>query len=377
MIPYTSIIDQTVSQFEEIFGTDAVLPHYSEAPYQLKDESDMDETDLKRVLAAENWNTPIVVTTAVQFFESLYSNKTSRCRKLHNIANSVIVFDEAQTLPVPYLRPCIRAITELVERYGSTAVLCTATQPELQPLFDESFNSGSVQIPEISPFTNDDRDSFRRVTIKRIGDVALDALADQLGNHEQVLCVVNTRKKAQYLYDRLAQDDAEGSFCLTTLQCAADRQRLLSGIRNRLDGGKTCRVVSTSLIEAGVDIDFPTAYREETGLDSIIQTAGRCNREGHHSASESMVYVFSTEGGCAPFLQQSIAAFRTTANSHSDLTADDAIRTYFKEILCLRDGNTASKLTGNDALDKYRILPLHRFDENMPFATIAKRFKLA
>ena len=105
MIPYTSIIDQTVNQFEAIFGTDAVLPHYSEAPYQLKDESDMDEMDLKRALAAENWKAPIVVTTAVQFFESLYSNKTSRCRKLHNIANSVIIFDEAQTLPVPYLRP--------------------------------------------------------------------------------------------------------------------------------------------------------------------------------------------------------------------------------------------------------------------------------
>lgn len=140
VIPYTSIIDQTVNQFEAIFGTDAVLPHYSEAPYQLKDESDMDEMDLKRALAAENWNAPIVVTTAVQFFESLYSNKTSRCRKLHNIANSVIIFDEAQTLPVPYLRPCIRAIAELVKRYGSTAVLCTATQPELQPLLNESFN---------------------------------------------------------------------------------------------------------------------------------------------------------------------------------------------------------------------------------------------
>lgn len=135
VIPYTSIIDQTVGQFEAIFGTDAVLPHYSEAPYQLKNESDMDETDLRRALAAENWNAPIVVTTAVQFFESLYSNATSRCRKLHNIADSVIVFDEAQTLPVPYLRPCVRAIAELVERYGSTAVLCTATQPELQPLF--------------------------------------------------------------------------------------------------------------------------------------------------------------------------------------------------------------------------------------------------
>lgn len=255
VIPYMSIIDQTVSQFEKVFGEDAVLPHYSEAPYQLKDESDMNEMDLKRALAAENWNAPIVVTTAVQFFESLYSNKTSRCRKLHNMANSVIVFDEAQTLPVPYLRPCIRAIAELVEQYGSTAVLCTATQPELQPLFDEFFGGNHVQVPEISPFTNDDRDSFRRVTIERIGDIALDTLAAQLGNHKQVLCVVNTRKKAQYLYGCLAEDDCEGSFCLTTLQCAADRQRLLGEIRDRLDAGKQCRVVSTSLIEAGVDIE--------------------------------------------------------------------------------------------------------------------------
>ncbi len=372
VIPYTSIIDQTVGQFESIFGADAVLPHYSEAPYQLKDESDMDETDLKRALAAENWNAPIVVTTAVQFFESLYSSKTSRCRKLHNIANAVIIFDEAQTLPVPYLRPCVRAIAELVERYGSTAVLCTATQPELQPLLDESFDEGHVQVSELSPFVTNECNSFRRVTIERIGDIALDELAERLSDHEQVLCVVNTRKKAQYLYGRLAEDDYEGSFCLTTLQCAADRQRLLGEIRNRLDAGKTCRVVSTSLIEAGVDIDFPTAYREETGLDSIIQTAGRCNREGRHSASDSMVYVFSTEGGCAPFLQQNIAAFRTTANNHTDLNTDEAVRAYFKETLYLRNSSTV----GNDALDKRRILLLHGIEENMPFATIAKRFKL-
>lgn len=319
VIPYTSIIDQTVGQFEAIFGTDAVLPHYSEAPYQLKNESDMDETDLRRALAAENWNAPIVVTTAVQFFESLYSNATSRCRKLHNIADSVIVFDEAQTLPVPYLRPCVRAIAELVERYGSTAVLCTATQPELQPLFDESFDGDHVRVPEISPFTRDDRDSFRRVTIKRLGDIALDALAERLGHHKQVLCVVNTRSKAQCLHDRLAEDDAEGSFCLTTLQCAADRQRLFAEIRDRLDAGASCRVVSTSLIEAGVDVDFPVAYREEAGLDSVIQTAGRCNREGRRPVSESVVHVFSTEGGCAPFLRQNIAAFRAVADRHADL----------------------------------------------------------
>ena len=376
VIPYTSIIDQTVGQFEAIFGTDAVLPHYSEAPYQLKNESDMDETDLRRALAAENWNAPIVVTTAVQFFESLYSNATSRCRKLHNIADSVIVFDEAQTLPVPYLRPCVRAIAELVERYGSTAVLCTATQPELQPLFDESFDGDHVRVPEISPFTCDDRDSFRRVTIKRLGDIALDALAERLGHHKQVLCVVNTRSKAQCLHDRLAEDDAEGSFCLTTLQCAADRQRLFAEIRDRLDAGASCRVVSTSLIEAGVDVDFPVAYREEAGLDSVIQTAGRCNREGRRPASESVVHVFSTEGGCAPFLRQNIAAFRAVADRHADLNTDEAVRAYFAEVLCLRNGGVARANVGNDALDRKRILPLHGRDANWPFADIAKRFRL-
>lgn len=376
VIPYTSIIDQTVGQFEAIFGTDAVLPHYSEAPYQLKNESDMDETDLRRALAAENWNAPIVVTTAVQFFESLYSNATSRCRKLHNIADSVIVFDEAQTLPVPYLRPCVRAIAELVERYGSTAVLCTATQPELQPLFDESFDGDHMRVPEISPFTRDDRDSFRRVTIKRLGDIALDALAERLGSHKQVLCVANTRSKAQYLHDRLAEDDAEGSFCLTTLQCAADRQRLFAEIRDRLDAGASCRVVSTSLIEAGVDVDFPVAYREEAGLDSVIQTAGRCNREGRRLASESVVHVFSTEGGCAPFLRQNIAAFRAVADRHADLNTDEAVRAYFAEVLCLRNGGAVRASVGNDALDRKRILPLHGRDANWPFADIAKRFRL-
>ena len=190
-----------------------------------------------------------------------------------------------------------------MERYGSTAVLCTATQPELQPLFDESFDGDHVRVPEISPFTRDDRDSFRRVTIKRLGDIALDALAERLGHHKQVLCVVNTRSKAQCLHDRLAEDDAEGSFCLTTLQCAADRQRLFAEIRDRLDAGASCRVVSTSLIEAGVDVDFPVAYREEAGLDSVIQTAGRCNREGRRPVSESVVHVFTEPHICGRIQQ--------------------------------------------------------------------------
>ena len=381
VIPYTSIIDQTVSQFETIFGTDCVLPHYAEAPYQLKDESDMDETDLKRALAAENWNSPIVVTTAVQFFESLYSNSTSRCRKLHNIANAVIVFDEAQTLPVPYLRPCITAIAELVQQYGSTAVLCTATQPDFTPLFNSISDETDVDIQEISPFSDTERDSFRRVTIEHIGDIALDTLADRLCGHEQVLCVVNTRKKAQYLYDQLAQNGgAEGTFCLTTLQCAADRKRLLDTIRTRLAAGEPCRVVSTSLIEAGVDVDFPVAYREQAGLDSVIQTAGRCNREGRHSAETSKVYVFCTEGGCAPFLQQNIAAFRDALRQYPDLTSHDAIQAYFQRLLEMYGSGSAGSARSavNDAFDTHRILPLHGDNAvvDMPFERIARSFKL-
>ncbi|KFI99081.1 CRISPR-associated helicase/endonuclease Cas3 [Bifidobacterium stellenboschense] len=376
VIPYTSIIDQNVGNFERIFGPDAVLPHYAEAPYQLKDESDMSEIDLKRSLAAENWNMPIVVTTAVQFFESLYSNKTSRCRKLHNIANSVIVFDEAQTLPVPYLHPCIKAIAELVERYGVTAVLCTATQPELKPLFDQVLGR-DTRIPEISPFSQTDREVFRRVTIERIGDIELDALADRLKGHGQALCVVNTRKKAQYIYGRLAENGDEGVYCLTTLQCAADRRRLLAEIRERLAADVMCQVVSTSLIEAGVDVDFPVAYREETGLDSIIQTAGRCNREGRHAAKTSLVYVFSTEGGCAPFLTQNIAVFHEVAERYPDLASNDAIRSYFENLLKMRDG-VAVRGIGNDALDKRHILPLHGWDTSvpMPFERIARQFRL-
>lgn len=376
VIPYMSIIDQTVEGFEKIFGEDAVLPHYSEASYQLKDESDMSEIDLKRALAAENWNAPIVVTTAVQFFESLYSNKTSRCRKLHNIANSVIVFDEAQTLPVSYLRPCVKAIGELVEHYHVTAVLCTATQPELKPLFDQALENGCSQIPEISPFSDSDQEAFARTTITSLeSNVDLDDLALRLCNHNQVLCVANTRKDVQYLYRQLKEVGTDdGTYCLTTLQCAADRKRLLSEMRSRLADGKTCRVVSTSLIEAGVDVDFPIAYREEAGLDSILQTAGRCNREGRRSRAESMVYVFSSGGRTPLFLYQNVSVFRDVKKRYRNrLDAAEAVHEYFCQLLALRDG--AALGSRNDPLDKKCILDLCD-EDTMPFAEVARNFHL-
>lgn len=377
VIPYTSIIDQTAANFEREFGEDNVLPHYAEAPYMLAERDDLDEQGLKRTFAAENWNAPIVVTTAVQFFESLYSNKTSKCRKLHNIANSVLVFDEAQTLPTQHLRPCVKAILELVNHYGCTAVLCTATQPELLPIIRELEDDEEMEIEEISPFTDEEIAAFRRNTIEFIGERSLAELSDILAGHEQVLCVVNTRKEAQQLYDSLRNDHGlmEGAFCLTTLQCGHDRSALLAAIRKRLLEDEPCRVVATSLIEAGVDVDFPTVYRERTGLDSIVQSAGRCNREGRHDVDASKVYVFSTTDGMVPFLRQSLSALHEIVDIKGvDVNSPGAVHAFFRALFMKRTtGET-------DHFDEKHILSLHgekgHEHRKMPFPYIAQQFRM-
>ncbi len=247
VIPYPSIIDQTVDVFRGILGEENVLAHYGEAVFRQKAPEDLTPEEYRQLLASENWDAPLVVTTAVQFFESLYANRSSRCRKLHNLADSVIIFDEAQTLPLPYLRPCCAAIAQLVEHYGATAVLCTATQPALRPLFGEL--AQSLQMREICPGGTALYQTLRRCHLEDLGSLSLEGLASRLREHQQVLCVVNRRKTAQRLYATLPKDG--GSFCLTTLLCAADRRAKLTEIRRRLREGLPCRVVSTSLIEAG------------------------------------------------------------------------------------------------------------------------------
>lgn len=373
VIPYTSIIDQTVRKYENMFGAENVLPHYAEASYQLLEESELNALDLHRALATENWNAPIVVTTAVQFFESLYSCKTSRLRKLHNIANSVIVFDEAQTLPVPYLKPCVKAVAELVQHYGASAVLCTATQPALLGLFQDMTGDHQLEIPEIAPMAAKEIKAFTRTTIDvRKERMALDDLADELNQYRQVLCVVNTRKEAQTIYEQWIADspDDTGYYCLTTLLCPKDRLTLLDDIRDRLSNGDECRVVSTSLIEAGVDVDFPIAYREESGLDSVLQTAGRCNREGHRPVSSSKVTVFTTAEGDVSMLSQNRAAFEYVAERYDDVAAPEAIHEYFRSLLAMK---------GDSVLDSKGILAAHENGVDgklMPFETIDKLFRL-
>lgn len=371
VVPYTSIIDQTVKEFEKLLGAEVVLPHYADADFQLKEEKELNTVDLHRSFAAENWNMPIIVTTAVQFFESLFANKASKLRKIHNIANSVVIFDEAQTLPVSYLRPCVQAIAELVDHYRMSAVLCTATQPALYELFAQALGRSDLIIPEIAPLNEQERSQFRRNRIVVDGQMTLAHLVAEVNHHDQVLCVVNTRKEAQYVAQAVRKTHSDdGTFCLTTLQCAYDRQRLLKKIRKRLHHRVPCRVISTSLIEAGVDVDFPVAYREQAGLDSILQTAGRCNREGRNDSNSCLVHVFATDEGRVSFLAQNVAAFNAVYRQTKDLASQEAIHLYFTNLLTMY---------GEEALDSNHILEAHEEGIDgclMPFAAIANSFKL-
>ena len=358
--PYTSIIDQNADTFEKIFGTENVIEHHSSAEYLFSESPN--PAEYRKMLAAENWDAPVVVTTAVQFFESLYANRSSRCRKLHNIADSVIIFDEAQTLPGDYLAPCVSAIAQLIQHYHSTAVLCTATQPAHEPLFRRF--APELHPQEITPDAARLYEVLRRTTLQDLGTLPQEEFAARLARHPQVLCVVNRRKTAQQRYAALP---AEGSYCLTTLLCAADRRRQLDGIRQRLKEGLPCRVVSTSLIEAGVDVDFPAAYREQCGLDSLLQTAGRCNREGHRSAEKSLVYRFTLKGcGVPQMLRQNVHAMQYAAGCTAALDSPEAVRAYFKELYFAR---------GEAALDTSSILDALRKGISgciFPFAQVAE-----
>ena len=264
VIPYTSIIDQNAQVFRDILGSGNVLEHHSGVQFDLFDGAPAE--DVRKALATENWDMPVVVTTAVQPFESMYAARSSQCRKLHNLANSVIIFDEAQMLPLPHLRPCVAAMASLAEQFHSTVVLCTATQPSLDDLLHTY--APDRPVTELCPQTAALYDRFRRVTFRRVGTLTDEALAEHLGGQRQVLCIVNSRKAAQSLYALLPP---EGSYHLSTLMIPAQRQALLVEIRERLRRDEPCRVVSTSLIEAGVDVDFPAVYRELAGLDSVMQ----------------------------------------------------------------------------------------------------------
>ena len=359
VIPYTSIIEQTADVFKDIVGSNNVLEHHMNVDYD-KDEELTDEDKERYKLATENWDAPIIVTTNVQFFESLFANKVSRCRKLHNIANSVIIFDEAQILPNDYLKPCVKAIEELVVKYKVTAVLCTATQPSLEALF-----SKKVSLKEICKDVNDLYEFFRRVSYQQEKYADIDELVCAINRHKRVLCIVNSKKTAQDIFDKL---DEVGRYHLSTFMGPNHRRSVLEKIRGCLkDGNETCRVVATSLVEAGVDLDFPVVYREISGLDSIIQAAGRCNREGKNAYQESLVHVFEFERdnvSVPSFIRLPVEVTSSIRQKFTDIASLEAIKQYFQELHELRG-------EGLDAKDI-----ISRSDASLPFKDIARDFVL-
>ena len=368
VIPFTSIIEQNAAEFRKAFGElgeQAVLEHHSTFDDgKLKNEATKD----KLRLASENWDAPIVVTTAVQFFESLFADRSSRCRKLHNIAGSVIILDEAQMLPLNLLLPIMQAIKELAQNYRCSIVMCTATQPAVQA--ENGFYRGFENVREIAPKPTALFNKLRRTTMQHIGTQTDADLLAKLGEHPQMLVIVNNRRHARSLYDQAKHLD--GTFHLTTLMCAKHRSQKLDEIRGRLKNGEPCRVIATSLIEAGVDVDFPLVMRAEAGLDSVAQAAGRCNREGKRPSENSFVWIFTPEEQwkAPPELATQAAVMRLTADSFSDdLLSTQAVAAYFAELY---------QLKGSE-LDNKKILKMHNdTGQNLdfPFQTIADKFRM-
>lgn len=338
-IPYTSIIEQTADVFREVFkdlGDEVLIEHHSQA-----DASDKDETARSR-LACENWDAPLIVTTNVQLFESLFAAKTSRCRKLHNLVNSVIVLDEAQQLPPEFLQPILDVLNLLVKHYGVTVVFCTATQPALSTTdyFDASKNLRGPETPVREIIDNPDAlfDALKRVEVQLPPNWNISTpwadIAAQLAEEDCVLAIVSTRKAARELHRMLPS----GTLHLSALMCGAHRKAVIEQIKARLKAKREgtdfepLRVVSTQLVEAGVDIDFPVVYRALAGLDSIAQAAGRCNREGRLEGKGRVVVFVPQERPPLGHLRKGADACISTLHGNTaDPLARSLFATYFQK----------------------------------------------
>lgn len=387
VIPFTSIVEQTAAVFRDEMGLgdDAVLEHHSSFDWDGRAVGDAEAGEALAKLRrdTENWDAPIVVTTAVQFWESLFAARTRPCRKLHNLARSVIVLDEAQTLPVRLLLPCLAALEELTRNYGATAVLCTATQPALAKQ-DRALPAGlGLDIAadrELAPEPRGLYERLKRVRVQWMRDKVTDeTIAARFAEAPQMLCIVNSRRHARDLFERIRPID--GARHLTTLMCARHRRGVLADVRKDLALGRPVRLVATSLIEAGVDVSFPEVWRAAAGLDSVAQAAGRCNRSGELGAlgeAFGRTVVFEPADAAVPSaIKGFYQAARPVLRSGADPLGLAAIQAYFRELYFLK---------GPDALDAatidgraFRIMTEideRRTSHDYPFASIARAFRL-
>ena len=363
-IPYTSIITQTASVLRNIFGVENVLEHHSNVDHTAFDDKELSQT-LK--LATENWDYPIIVTTNVQLFESLFSNKPSDCRKLHNIAKSVLILDEVQTLPIEFLGPIIDTFDTLKRVFGVSILFTTASQPQLKGKIQGTNPmvtiDGLSEIHEIVPRRANLHDRLRRVELEfEESRKNYDEIAEELSQHPRVLCIVNTRKDAKEIYSRLPKD----GICLhlSRMMCPDHVMETIDRIKSALKDPSNAiiRVVATQLIEAGVGIDFPVVYRQEAGLDSILQAAGRCNREGKLEMGKA--FVFGFQKPLPPGFMTQTNNARIGMSKNHDWFSPDAMEAYFRQLY--------SRV---DSFDKASIKDL-LYQPEMQFETAASEFQL-
>ncbi|PIQ09930.1 MAG: CRISPR-associated helicase/endonuclease Cas3 [Hydrogenophilales bacterium CG_4_9_14_3_um_filter_59_35] len=367
VIPYTSIIEQTAGIFREIFG-DNVVEHHANL--------DPEKEDARSRLATENWDAPIIVTTNVQFFESLFAARSSRCRKLHNIVNSVVVLDEAQLLPPEFLQPIADVMNQLASYYGVTFVLSTATQPALgsfQTFGNPAFR-GLDNVQEIIDAPDVLYQQLKRVEVSIPDDLQTprdwESLAAELLQHPSVLCIVSRRDDARELHRLMTvHEEGKDTLHLSALMCGEHRSEVIADIKARLKRNEPVRVISTQLVEAGVDVDFPVVYRALAGLDSIAQAAGRCNREGNQEEMGQVV-VFVPPKPAPPGLLRQAAQISVSllSGSANNVLGRDLAKQFFEHLYVRAP-----------SLDKYGIHDLLTQDARdcqIQFRTVADKFKL-
>ncbi len=365
VIPFVSVIEQTANVFKDIFSDSLpVLEHHSNYDFDKADdnntENELTGDKLKRT--CENWDAPLIVTTNIQFFESVYHCKSSRLRKMHNMADSVIVFDEVHMLPVDYIQPCVRAISYITKYLNSTAIIMSATMPDFAKYIEKFTGNRSIKnaVSDTS-----DYEVFKKCRYTYIGVMELEALSSKLLTEDSALAIVNTKKSARELYRFCTAFDGE-VFHLSTNLTGADRAEKIRLIGERLKSGKRTLAISTSLIEAGVDLDFQTVYRENAGLDNILQSGGRCNREGLRETGD--VYVFETDGGIGD-LKIKAGITRKLFEEFEDISDEKCVSEYYSRFMTDCSGrinrNSITQMMG----EKPRIY-------SIPFRSYAEKFEM-
>ncbi len=394
VIPYTSIIDQTASEFRQVFerlskelNIPCVLEHHSNI--NVPEKKDEDGDSMNPTVLAENWDAPLILTTGVQFFESLFSNRPSACRKLHRMAQAVVIFDEAQTLPVSLLSPCLKAMQGLHRDYGSTVVLCTATQPPLEKSDDFPIGWDHGEQKSLLGQEMEERlfSNMKRVKLSSLGELDVEALVEHVVGESLPSCllIVNLTAQAQAVYRALEQKeqvDRDGLFHLSARMRPVDRKHILDMVKERLHRGEPVVLVATPVVEAGVDLSFHVVYRDMAGVDSIAQAAGRCNRHGEY-ADGGRMYLFTSRdhevSNKLPSLRKAQAATRDVLASVdvADLLEPHAVDLFFEHYYQDHENSTGGwgtqgivekTATGaSDPLKMYR---------NMKFKAVAESFQM-